>query len=318
MADRKRWDYAVVGCSLAHAALLITYIAKPDALAAVTIWPFWVPATLCLLPAVVSIRKARWKSRVWLLVAWLLTWLVVGDEPVGIARTVVPSGEPGLRVVSLNTAGLSEAAMEVIALKPDVVLLQESMGVDDIERLRLALGAEWSKVVGVDASILARAPLEAVILPAGTMNFVAAWVELPKRTLVVSLRLQPPVFRLDYWNPSCWSAYADNKRARRQELAALVRFIAETAGGEPVIIGGDFNTPPDDTVTGPLKQLAYDAFRLSGRGWGATAVNDFPMVRIDQIWASEVWDPSCAYSKKTKHSDHQMAIAEFRTPRQTL
>ena len=78
-----------------------------------------------------------------------------------------------------------------------------------------------------------------------------------------------------------------------------------------MIIGGDFNTPPDDTITSPLNDLACDSFRLSGRGWGATAVNDYPMVRIDQVWASEGCDAANAYARKAVHSDHQLAVAEF-------
>jgi len=112
-------------------------------------------------------------------------------------------------------------------------------------------------------------------------------------------------------DPECWTAYADNKAGRRKELAAIARFVALESKGGRVILGGDFNIPPDRTVTRVLDPICRDVFLEAGRGWGATAVNDYPMVRIDQIWASSHFKAVNFYSKKTRSSDHQMTVAEF-------
>jgi endonuclease/exonuclease/phosphatase (EEP) superfamily protein YafD len=312
VGEKKKRDWPVIGSAIAAATLLIAYAMKEDGLAGLTIWPFWAPAVLCLLPAAVSARRANWKPRVLLLFGWLLAWSTIGEEPSSLARSLVRPEKGTLRVVSLNCAGSVEAAVEVVDLKPDIVLLQESMGEVELERLRAKLGTGWSKVVGVDASILARGRLEPVGFPGKPTSFIAAWAHLPEKTLIVSLRLAPPVFRLDYWNPACWRAYADNKRKRRAELMEIVDAIDRVRGTAPVILGGDFNIPPDHTVTETLWYSAlFDAFEDCGRGWGATAVNDYPMVRIDQIWASYEWEPVNAYAKKTRNSDHQIAVAEF-------
>ncbi|MDQ2985893.1 MAG: endonuclease/exonuclease/phosphatase family protein, partial [Armatimonadota bacterium] len=106
-------------------------------------------------------------------------------------------------------------------------------------------------------------------------------------------------------------AYAENKRARRKELQAIADFVLAEAKGATIIFGGDFNIPPDHTVTDSLQPDLSDSFKASGRGWGATAVNDYPMVRIDQIWTSKHLEPVMVSSKKTRHSDHRMVIADF-------
>jgi len=243
---------------------------------------------------------------------WLLAWSILGDEPASLARSIIPPRDTGaIRVITLNCASSLDAVREAIPLKPEIILVQESPGSIELDQVRTELGPEWSLLAGVDASILARGKLTPVALPTGTTNFMAAWLVLRgDKTMVVSLRLRPPVFRLDYWNLACWSAYAANKAARKKELAAIAAFIRLQRRGSPVILGGDFNTPPDHTTTQSLHPLASDSW-TAGRGWGATAINVFPMVRIDQVWATSHFQPINAFSRKTVNSDHQMTVADL-------
>ncbi|MDQ2987142.1 MAG: hypothetical protein M3R13_10565, partial [Armatimonadota bacterium] len=187
----------------------IVFSFKPDLLAALTIWPFWVIGGIGLLPVAMSFRRARAKVRLAVIGMWLVAWTVFGDEALPLARTLIPKpNRASIRVVSLNAAGLSEAAGEVVHARPDVVLIQESMGEPSLETLRRTLGTDWSLLAGTDTSILVRGEIAAVALPPFTLDFIAGWASFPGRALIVSIRLRPPVFRLDYWNPSCWRAYA--------------------------------------------------------------------------------------------------------------
>ncbi len=202
---------------------------------------------------------------------WVIGWFVAGDEPAALVRGLGSWHNRHLfRVVSLNCAGGQlQAALEVVGLKPDIVLLQESPGPSELERVRAELGPDWSLLRGIDASILVRGRLRPVALPRFTTDFTAAWADIPAHrdpVLIVSLRLMPPIFRLDYWNPECWTAYAENKAGRRKELAAIARFVAIQSIGGRVILGGDFNIPPDRTVTRILDPICRDVFLEAGRG----------------------------------------------------
>lgn len=305
MAERRRYDLGVWYGAIVFLVAISAYVTKPDALAAWTIWPFWVTLLAGVLPSALSVRRKNLKPRCALWSAWLVAWAAIGDEAMPLARSLVAPRSGELRVVTLNCAGSLDAGLEVVAYAPDVVLLQESMGADALEQIRARLGNDWTVVVGVDASILARGEL---VTLAQEPNYSAARLG---GTVIVSLRLAPPVFRLDYWNPACWRAYAGNKRRRRSELAGVLASIRSFANGAPVILGGDFNTPPDHTVLGQMSGTFEDAFAIAGRSWGATAVNSFPMVRIDQVWASPELTPTNAFAVKTIHSDHQMTVADF-------
>ena len=199
---RRDWTPLIVaaGCLLWTAA----YILKPDFLAALTIWPFWVFAGLGLLPILIRLRRDRLSWRLAAVGFWVIAWFVAGDEPVALVRGLASGHNRHLfRVVSLNCAGGQlEAALEVVGLKPDILLLQESPGPSELERVRAELGPDWSLLRGTDASILVRGRLRPVALPRYTTDFTAAWADIPAYrdpVLIVSLRLMPPIFRLDYW-----------------------------------------------------------------------------------------------------------------------
>jgi endonuclease/exonuclease/phosphatase (EEP) superfamily protein YafD len=144
--------------------------------------------------------------------------------------------------------------------------------------------------------------LQPLQVPKRASNFVAAIVTLPNREpfSVVSLRLQPPVFSLEYWNPACWREYANNRSSRRQELAEVADWINRQAGSMSVIVGGDYNSPPDKRLFSLLGSDMRDATFDSGY----TAVNEFPLARIDQIWVKG-FTPKGSRAVLSHNSDHQ-------------
>lgn len=303
-----------VGCasivSVALLAFLTTaYLVRSDGLYAVTIWP---PIAWLLIPFLLFLISLRKKNRFrrGLVVLWLLFFLVFSEEPLALWHSIVAGGKANLTVVTLNCAGGSpEAAAEVAAYHPDIVLLQESPSEQEVAKLASRLyGDQAAHLHGVDASILVRGTLEPIELPKGTGDFVAAHATLAggQKLAIVSLRLQPPIFRLDYWNPACWQDYAENRRLRREELLTIAEFIRAKVGNEPILLGGDFNTPPDPGVTGCLTPELRDAYPESGTLWGYTAVNEFPLARIDQIWVSQGFSPISTTAFKTVNSDHRL------------
>jgi hypothetical protein len=160
-------------------------------------------------------------------------------------------------------------------------------------------------VDGVDATIVSR--LGKLTPGYKSSAWTAALVNRPLPNLVVlSLRLSPPVFRLDYWNPECWRAYAENRRVHREELADISSWISGPITPPFAIVAGDFNWTPDREIG----RLLGGRFHPLSKGSGYTAVNDYPMARIDQIWVTEeFWGTSEAIT--TRYSDHRMVVGKI-------
>ena len=206
------------------------------------------------------------------------------------------------------------AAEEVIALKPDLVLFQESPSRRDLVQVAKELFGPTAGVVwGPDASIIARGSLTARALPRTVSNFAAAsWSpEKGKMIDVVSLRLAPPVMRIDLYSWSAWTDFASNREARAKETKEIADILTELRL-DPQVLGGDFNSPPDRRALGYLTAGKLDAFKEAGVGLGATCVNPMPcIVRIDQIWSGSKIKPVRARVVKTEHSDHRMLVADY-------
>jgi endonuclease/exonuclease/phosphatase (EEP) superfamily protein YafD len=326
------------------AGVSFCYGLRPDACAAVTIFPTWAWAALGLLLAALGVRRKSKRPAALVAVLWVVSLLIMAEEPVSLARAAfgqAPSSELRapresgslqhgarrtelgaaneaslLRVVSLNCAGGNfEAAAEVARFEPDLVLLQESPSRQEVERLGRQLfhradGALW----GVDASILARGHLTAAATPpALRITCVQAHVQLASglETDVVSLRLIPALVRTDLWSPGCWRDQTANRLARRDQLRAIVQQIDALPAAAPLVLGGDFNAPAGDAVFRLLSPRLHDTFREAGLGWGDTIINEEPLVRIDQVWASRQFQAVAVRAQRTQHSDHRMVICDL-------
>ena len=296
--------------------LAVCYVLQPDGCVALTIWPPW----LWLLPGLLLTWTA-WsrdgKRRVAAVsILWLAFLLAFAEEPRSLTRfPAAERGGGGLRVVSLNCAGGSvEAAAEVAAVAPDLVLLQEAPTASQVRKLGAQLfGAEAGTVCGLDTAILARGTLLPSPLPRGTSHFIAAHVRLAGmgEVEVVSLRLIPPVVRFDLWSPGCWEDYAHNRQVRREQLREVAEYLATIPPSAPVLLGGDFNAPAGDAIFRLLRPRLHDTFAEGGAGWGNTALNDLPVSRIDQLWVSRQFRTLSLRARHTKNSDHRMVVGEF-------
>jgi hypothetical protein len=201
----------------------------------------------------------------------------------------------------------------VARYRPDIVLLQESPSRDDVEQLAQRLfGPEAGVVHGVDASLVVNGrAVPANLSPDLRAYFVQARVTLATGRVieVISTRLLPAVFRADLWSPECWREQKENRRRRREQLRVIAQRIESSP--VPVIVGGDFNTPQGDAVFRLLRPKLRDAFTEGGLGWGDTIINDFPVLRIDQIWISGTFRSHAVVARGTRNSDHRMVICDL-------
>ncbi|HUJ08631.1 MAG TPA: endonuclease/exonuclease/phosphatase family protein [Verrucomicrobiae bacterium] len=322
--------------SLIVSALLCVCVAhcyfwRGDAYAAITIWPVWIWALPGLFLAGIGWRRSHRWSVLIVVAIWLLYLTCFSEEIWSLTRwrrwpsdewqTARRRGE-ALRIVSINCAGGNpRAAMEVKAYEPDIVLLQESPERRALQEVAQQLfGTNAAVVAGPDASVIVRGQaIPQPLLATMRIHYTHAHVRLLSgaETDVISLRLPPAPLRDDLWTADCWRDYANDRQMRRRMLEALCQQIASTAHSVPFIIGGDFNTPGGDAIFRLFQPLFHDSFKEGGCGWGNTIVNEYPLLRIDQIWLSKQFHAVTTVARRTQNSDHRMVLCDALLKRKT-
>ncbi len=321
----KKLSWCVRLSILLCVAVSLCYYLRPDSFAAITFFPAWIWLIIGLILAMPSIRAKRKYAFAVVLLMWIGYMFAFVEEPFSLIRRAgVSSIEINrargsgkvVRVVTLNCAGGNfAAASEVKKYRPDIVLLQESPSRSDISRLARELyGKCGSFAYGPDASIIVRGKLQAFHQSSPeSCIYTAAAVRLRSgfKANVVSLRLVPPVFRMDLWSPNCWRSQKENRQERREQIKLVAAKICRFPKDMPVIIGGDFNAPAGDAVFRMLKPKLHDAFAEGGLGWGNTVLNETPMQRIDQIWASSNVKAVSVRAYRTRNSDHRLVVSDL-------
>ncbi len=291
----------------------ILQLTQPLPTTAVTVWPAWVGCGL-LLPLFL-VNKAK---RGLLFTLWLIPSLALTEDTIPVIRAAFPpaTADKTFRIVSLNCAGgMLGAALEVKPLRPDIILFQESPSEKELQNVaRIVFRGEPSAIVrGPDAVILAKGELDPVKFDRIRGNFTAArWLGPEgERLNLVSLRLAPPVMRIDLYSPDAWRSFTDSRTNRTEEVDEIAADL-KSANFTPDVIGGDWNTPPDSYSQSVLTAGLTDAYRSTGRWLGATCVNPYPnIVRIDQIWGSPKVKFLNTWVVKTEFSDHRIVVSDF-------
>jgi vancomycin resistance protein VanJ len=313
-----------------HVGVMICFGGRWDKTAAITIIPIWVWSFFGLALAVPAWLAIRGRLATIASLLWLLTLLVCPDEWRGLWRTAL-SNTPApiqnrasappthFRVVTLNCRSSNIlSARQAASWKPDVLLLQEMRGhpAGPLGALARELwGNDGSLVFGYDTAILARGRLtpSARTPPGQGQQFIQATLTLPDgRTLeIASVHLQGHVTDLRLWNWRTWRAHAQNQRRHRLYMADVMMRSLAFAGDRPCLIGGDFNSPAGDRTFHTLQSRFLDSFAEAGVGWGNTFRNDWPVLRIDQIWATPTLRPHAARAVASQHSDHRLVVVDY-------
>lgn len=311
--------------------LIVIYWCQFDRLAPITMVPAWcwlVPAAVLLWLARVDTRKS------WMITAgasWLLFAYLFVDEATSLARfwkqlpekridsnldAIDQSAESSfVRVVTLNCfVGQKAAAMETSQFGPDIVLLQESPNAASLPGIATSIfGKESDSVWGGDCSILARGKIKPIHVDKRS-HFVHARVTLPSgmQLDVISLRLSPPVFRMDFWNQEFWSDHLATRQNHRQQLQTVIDHLVVNHQTDHWVIGGDFNMVAGDGGFRPAFNNLIDTYRISGSGLCNTATNRYPLFRVDQIWTNKKTKAIYSQAFRTEHSDHRGVLADLR------
>lgn len=341
--DRRGWRSLAAGAapllaaaSLAlHLGVIVCFSGRWDSVAAITIIPIWGWALPGLALATAAWGASRHRLATAAGTLWLVTLLIGPDESRGLWRAAFsrtappvrdrPADEPPgrFRVVSLNCRGSHfPSARAAAAWNPDVLLLQEmrSGPAGPLRALARDLwGDEASMVFGYDTVILARGQLTATTRskPGQIQQFVQATLTRPdgRQLEVASVHLQGHVTDLRLWKKRVRRAHAENHRRHRLYVAdVILGSFSAAAGNRPCLMGGDFNAPAGDRTFRALRPRFRDAFAEAGLGWGNTFRSDWPIVRIDHLWATPELRPRAARTDASPPSDHRLLVVDYDWP----
>ena len=214
-----------------------------------------------------------------------------------------------IRVATWNVHGLRGGVQAVAGVvrdeAVDVLLLQES---GPRRRLR-ALGAALGMVVCDDPPAFPRRRVQNAVLarpPRAVRSYRLARFDggsplQPRGALVARLG--------DLTAVSVHLGIAGPERGRHaQQLLEILGSIEE-----PVVIGGDLNAHPDDTMRVAIAKRYPDVWEgaRDGQDQGKTFPSDELVARIDYLFADPAVPPLRAWTAGGTVSDHLMVIADL-------
>lgn len=288
--------------------LVLASTFRPDWLYFLHFWALSLWTPIIALPFVSLRPRAIAKPASLCLLTWTCAVLLLREPGLGLFLPAAPKPTNALRVVVLNCAGGETAAIrEALEVDADVWLLQETTGPTNMRATLDEIDPSLNLVADFDACIVAKAKLTEAQKAGNSSVGDFEWKGQSIR--LVSLRLAPPTFRLDWWNPEAHRAYQDDMRSRRKQL----KEILDGAGVETAkigLVGGDFNSTNRHAFATMMPGWS-EGDLAAGRGWPGTGTNDFPLARVDQLWASPSIRVMQAFVQKTRNSDHRMVIADL-------
>jgi endonuclease/exonuclease/phosphatase (EEP) superfamily protein YafD len=99
---------------------------------------------------------------------------------------------------------------------------------------------------------------------------------------------------------------------RWKQSEKLAQQVQNVTG--PVLLAGDFNTPPESAIFRRLWSKYTDAFGSAGWGWGYTFQGGRTLVRIDHILAGPGWHCDRCWVGPDVGSPHRPVLADVTWP----
>jgi endonuclease/exonuclease/phosphatase (EEP) superfamily protein YafD len=279
-------------------------------------WLFALPLA-ALLPAAICLRRR-------LLAVVLAAGLIVVGPVAGFnipwqrLTSSAPAGKP-FRIVTINmhyNRVDPPSLEELIATeKPDVLAIQEWSGA---RHSSLNSNPEWHVHASPGLFLASRYPIrQAIELGHNSTDEHASVshyeLETPLGLVhVFSLHtasLRDGIADTIHHKSRGQTEVEANSERRREQLEFIALHAAKCRG--PVLIVGDFNTPPESSIFEDVWSGYTDAFGAAGWGWGYTFFGGRTMVRIDHVLAGPGWTcTDCRVGPKVG-SPHRPVIADL-------
>jgi endonuclease/exonuclease/phosphatase family metal-dependent hydrolase len=172
-------------------------------------------------------------------------------------------------------------------------------------------------VHGADVAIFSPHPLGPV------RRFALEPISLGRIALQVSVRLHAKSVEMVTVHFNTGLPHPGHERAwnhprRNMQEAATVRaaqadhLVRIVSGSRrPLVVGGDFNSPPDSYACQRMLEGLQSAFAYAGSGFGWSFSSSHPVLRIDHLFASHDLEVLGCRVLPTSASDHRPVVADF-------
>jgi vancomycin resistance protein VanJ len=279
-------------------------------------WLLTLPLAL-LVPAAVVLRRRS-------LGVLVLTLVLIAGPVMGFCipwQCLQPGTRGGIRVRVL-TCNMHYRKGDLTALDrlltettPDLVALQEWAGSKESEVLA---GHEWHVHRTPGLFLASRYPIrEATNIgmdSTGEKGSVMRYaVETPAGVITLfSLHLATPrwgLYEVMHEGEQGATSLQAGTDLRGEQSENVAREAGAVTG--PVLLAGDFNTPPESVIFRRSWGGYTDAFASSGWGWGYTFRNWRTMVRIDHILAGAGWGCERCWVGPDVGSPHHPVLADL-------
>ncbi len=305
---------------------------------------FWISGALCYIPQHLALlptlallawalREHQWKAAG----AYALTLLWVAHVFVGLQ---IPSStwrraqnRPRLRLRAMaynilgGQNGIGSLAATIRAQKPDVLFLEEAVveragDPDPVALLHAALPGYFEARAG-EVCIFSRFPVLAQTqhgypYGAGSNRFILEAMLDVRGVPVRVLGVHPYTITFSDPNRSFPQRIAHSLGIRNRQISTMLGIIEHAPSTwkpawrkAPLLVGGDFNTPPRGRNYNALAAKLGDSWREAGWGMGNSYSAALPVVRIDYIWHSPQWTATRAEVINSRASDHRPLVADL-------
>lgn len=235
-----------------------------------------------------------------------------------------------IRIVTFNvergeadSTHMPHVKAALLALHPDVICLQESGRSTGINlnvvgwQISHAFPG-WTIHHAGDVATLSRFPIieDHVYFLKGTRRTLETVMQTPQGKVRV-LNTHVSTSFVGYSPPQSkaeaavfiWKTASLGAQTRLSQLPALRTAIDAGNARLPLILAGDFNSPPRGHFYSGLARDLNDAFAYSGNGTGYSFPASTPLLRIDYVWTRGA-KARRAFVGETSASDHRPLIAD--------
>lgn len=329
---RRRSGWILVSLSLLlHAFTVYCFARQPDIFAAYTVMPIWLWGGIGLFLSTSAFYFFRAPLSLVITAVWASTLLVGADEARVLSHlgreAPLPGpaqpydGLPVVRVLTVNCAAFQygDPAPDIARWAPDIVLLQDVRPHRVRQIADILYGGHGDYRAHRYNGLVTRWKIQREVRnPDPTLQNSQFTVALPggNEIEIVNVHLRTAATDLRLWQPSAWKTHRNNRVQRLKELALVEQILTQTTSfpNTPTIFGGDFNAPATDVVHRHLARDFTDSFATVGSGWGNTFHRQFPMLRIDYLYATRHFTPVRSSVAITRASDHRMLVTDFLAP----